>query len=298
MGYPAPLPSDVRDRIGEAYRRLRACDLCPRRCGADRARGETGRCGVGGRARVASAGPHFGEERPLVGTGGSGTVFLGGCNLGCVFCQNHDIAHRPAGPERSPAALAGLFLALQGAGCVNVNWVTPTHVLPQLLAGAARARLRGLRIPIVYNTSAYDAVDALRLLDGVVDVYMPDLKWVDPEVGRRLAGAPDYWDAARAAVREMHRQVGDLVVDARGVAVRGLLVRHLVMPGDLAGTAEVVRFLAEEISSRTYLNVMAQYRPAGPARGAPGLDRRISRSEHRRAVSVARAAGLRRLDRG
>ncbi len=297
MGDPAPLPSDVRDRIGEAYRRLRACDLCPRRCGADRTQGETGRCGVGVRARVASAGPHFGEERPLVGTGGSGTVFLGGCNLGCVFCQNHDIAHRPAGPERSVTGLAGLFLALQGAGCVNVNWVTPTHVLPQLLAGAARARLRGLRIPIVYNTSAYDAVDALRLLDGVVDVYMPDLKWVDPEVGRRLAGAPDYWDAARAAVREMHRQVGDLVVDARGVAVRGLLVRHLVMPGGLAGTAEVVRFLADEISPHTYLNVMAQYRPAGPGRGVSGLDRRPTRAEVRRATALARAAGLHRLER-
>lgn len=300
MPIPACLKSLEDGRLGaslrEAWRRLRSCELCPRRCRVDRLRGERGFCRTGRRARVASAGPHFGEEGPLVGTGGSGTVFFSGCNLLCRFCQNWELSWEGEGREVSPTELARTFLGLAGRGCHNVNLVTPSHVVPQILSAAALATRRGLAIPLVYNSSGYDAVETLRLLDGVVDVYMPDLKWVDPEVGERLAAAPDYWDAAREAVREMHRQVGDLVLDERGVAVRGLLVRHLVMPGGLAGTREVMAFLAREISPRTYVNVMAQYRPVGDARELPPLDRRVTRAEHAQALAEARRAGLDRVD--
>jgi putative pyruvate formate lyase activating enzyme len=282
--------------LREAWRRLRSCELCPRRCRVDRLRGERGFCRTGRRARVASAGPHFGEEAPLVGAGGSGTVFFSGCNLLCRFCQNWELSWEGEGREVSPAGLAGTFLGLERRGCHNVNLVTPSHVVPQILAAAALAARRGLTVPLVYNSSGYDAVETLRLLDGVVDIYMPDLKWASPEVGERLAAAPDYGEAARAAVREMHRQVGDLIVDERGVAVRGLLVRHLVMPGGLAGTREVMAFLAREVSPDTYVNVMAQYRPVGDARELPPLDRRVTRAEHADAVAEARRAGLWRID--
>ncbi|GAB4261853.1 MAG: radical SAM protein [Deferrisomatales bacterium] len=281
---------------GEAYRRMASCRLCPRRCGVDRLRGERGFCRTGRRAKVASAGPHFGEEAPLVGVGGSGTVFFSECNLRCVFCQNWDISWEGAGDEVGLGELARLMLALQARGCHNINWVTPSHVVPQLLGATVRAARRGLSVPLVYNTSGYDAVETLRLLDGVVDIYMPDLKWISPEVGRELAGAPDYWEVAREAVREMHRQVGDLELDARGIARRGLLVRHLVMPEGLAGTEQVMEFLAREISPRTYVNVMAQYRPMGRARTTPPLDRRPTSKEYAEAVEAARRAGLTRLD--
>ncbi len=300
MAEPAYVGAWRSGRLGEAvrsaYARLAACDLCPRRCGVDRLRGEQGFCRTGLRAKVASAGPHFGEERPLVGHGGSGTVFFAECNLRCAFCQNWDISQEGAGHEAPLPELARTFLALERLGCHNINFVTPSHVVPQILGAVALAVRRGLSAPLVYNTSGYDAVETLRLLDGVVDIYMPDLKWVDPGVGDRLAGAPDYWEVAREAVREMHRQVGDLVVDERGVAVRGLLVRHLVMPGGLAGTEAVMRFLAEEISPNTYVNVMAQYRPGGDAWKNPPRDRRVSPEEYREAVETTRRAGLRRLD--
>ncbi len=279
-----------------AWRRMRSCDLCPRRCGVDRVGGERGFCRTGRRAVLASAGPHFGEEAPLVGTGGSGTVFFAECNLRCRFCQNWDLSWEGAGREAGLPELARVFLGLERRGCHNLNLVTPSHVVPQILGGLALAARRGLSVPLVYNTSAYDAVETLRLLGGVVDLYMPDLKWVSPDVGERLAGAADYWEVAREAVREMHRQVGDLVVDDRGIAVRGLLVRHLVMPGGLAGTREVMAFLAEEISRDTYVNVMAQYHPVGDARGIPPLDRCPSRAEHAQAVALARQAGLWRID--
>lgn len=285
--------------LGEAWRRLRSCELCPRRRRVNRLEGEWGFCRTGRRARVASAGPHFGEEAPLVGppgSGGSGTVFFSGCNLLCRFCQNWELSWEGEGREVSPAELARTFLALQRQGCHNVNLVTPSHVVPQILAAVALAGRRGLSVPLVYNTSGYDAVETLRLLDGVVDIYMPDLKWAGPAVGKRLAAAPDYWEVAREAVREMHRQVGDLVLDDRGIAVRGLLVRHLVMPGGLAETREVMAFLAREISPETYVNVMAQYRPVGDARELPPLDRRITRAEHAEALAEARRAGLRRID--
>ncbi|MHB8764071.1 MAG: radical SAM protein [Deferrisomatales bacterium] len=281
--------------VARAYRGLARCELCPRRCGVNRLRGERGFCRTGLRAKVASAGPHFGEEAPLVGTGGSGTVFFAECNLRCRFCQNWDLSWEGAGAEAGLPRLARTLLALERQGCENINFVTPSHAVPQLLGAVALAARRGLGLPLVYNTSAYDSVDTLRLLDGVVDLYLPDLKWTDPEVGKRLAGAPDYWEVAKDAVREMHRQVGDLVTDGRGVARRGLMVRHLVMPGGLAGTERVAQFLAREISPRTYLNVMAQYRPVGLARETPPLGRRPTRQEHREAVAIARRAGLTRV---
>jgi putative pyruvate formate lyase activating enzyme len=260
-------------------------------------------------AQVASYGPHFGEERPLVGRGGSGTIFFAGCNLQCVFCQNHDISQPAARSPKlrhewlAPAKrLAQIMLDLQAAGCENINLVSPSHVVPQILAGVAAAADGGLRLPLVYNSGGYDAVHTLRLLDGVVDIYMPDVKYSDPAVAERLSSAADYIVRNRAAVKEMHRQVGDLVVDERGVATRGLLVRHLVLPDGLGGTADVARFLAEEVSRDTYINIMDQYRPAFRTAREDfeplysGMCRPVSGAEHRAAVDEARAAGLWRFD--
>ncbi|MCU0563053.1 MAG: radical SAM protein [Desulfobacterales bacterium] len=287
----------LRERVREARDRLTACTLCPRRCGVNRLGGERGVCGAGALANVSSAGPHFGEEAPLVGTHGSGTIFLGHCNLRCLFCQNFEISHLGEGQEIDAGALAGCMLALQRQGCHNINLVTPSHVVPQILAALEPAIDGGLSVPIVYNSSGYDGLDALRLLDGLVDIYMPDFKFWDPAVAHRLCGAADYPEVARQAIREMHRQVGDLEIDDAGLARRGLLVRHLVMPGGRAGTAHVMEFLASEVSVRTYVNVMSQYRPCGRAAEVPGVDVAVTAADYRRAVAEARAAGITRLDR-
>jgi putative pyruvate formate lyase activating enzyme len=286
-----------RAREGEA--RLRDCDLCPRRCGADRAAGETGECGVGVLAVVASHGAHHGEERVLSGRAGSGTVFFSGCNLHCRFCQNRDISHEISGAALDAAELAGVFLQLQALGCHNLNLVTPSHVVPQIVAALDVAAQRGLSLPVVYNTSGYDAVETLALLDGVVDIYMPDLKTLDEGFAGQDLTAIDYPEVATAAIAEMHRQVGDLVVAGDGLAVRGLLVRHLVMPGMSADSAAVLDWLAA-LSPATFVNVMGQYRPCGDAaRGACGEDlrRRPDSSELVAALSAADAAGLRRAGR-
>lgn len=287
-------------RAAAAVEALAACRVCPRACGVNRLRDQTGVCRIGRRARVASFFPHHGEEDCLRGWGGSGTIFLGGCNLRCVFCQNHDISHVPAGRAVTAEQLAAIMLELQAAGCHNLNWVTPSHVVPQLLEALALAAERGLRLPIVYNTSSYDALETLRWLDGVVDIYLPDFKFWDPAVARRLAHAPDYPAVARAALREMHRQVGDLVCDASGLARRGVLVRHLVLPGGLAGTRAVAEWLARELSPDTYVNLMAQYHPDGPVRAAPAqfpeLSRPLEPGEFATALAEARAAGLHRFD--
>ena len=287
---------ELQRRAAVALDTLRACRLCPMACGCDRLAGRMGRCRTGRRARVTSHGPHFGEEAPLVGRGGSGTIFLAFCNLRCVFCQNHQISALGEGAEASPPELASMMLALQEAGCENINLVSPTHVVPQILEALVIATEAGLRLPLVYNTGGYDALDTLRLLDGVVDIYMPDMKWADEPTGRRFSRVPGYPAANRAAVREMHRQVGNLVTDERGVAVRGLLVRHLVMPNRLAGTADTVRFLASDISPHTYLNVMAQFRPCHLAGRHPEIARPISSEEYAEAVELAHGAGLHRLD--
>jgi putative pyruvate formate lyase activating enzyme len=289
-------PDALEARVARAQARLARCDLCPRGCGVDRAAGEFGVCATGRHAILSSAGPHFGEEFPLVGTGGSGTIFVAGCNLGCDFCQNAEISHERIGREVTADEWAGRMLDLQRRGCHNVNVVTPTHVVPALLEAVAVAARGGLRLPIVYNCGGYESVSTLRLLEDVVDIYMPDFKFGDPAPALRYTGIPDYPERARAAIREMHRQVGDLAIDPQGIATRGLLVRHLVLPDGLAGTAEVCEFLAREISRDTYVNVMGQYHPAGRLAALGPLGRRIRPEEFHDAMATARAAGLRRFD--
>ncbi len=287
----------LRARQERLQQRLQSCDLCPRRCRVNRLNGEVGICSTPAKARVASAGPHPGEERPLVGRSGSGTIFFAGCNLGCIFCQNFDIS---AYPERSSRevdeqALGQVMLRLAGLGCPNINLVTPTHVIPTILGAIRWAAGRGLNVPLVYNSGGYDSVDVLEALDGVVDIYMPDFKYWSPEVAGQLCDAPDYPEIARAAIREMHRQVGDLQINEEGIAERGLLVRHLVLPGDLADSEKILLYLAQEISQDTFVNVMAQYRPAYRAHEHPPLDRPVQRAEVARAHTLAKKAGLSRV---
>jgi len=283
-------------RLEEALHVMEACCLCPRSCGADRLNDQTGYCRTGRRVRVASYNAHFGEEAPLAGRNGSGTIFFSSCNLLCSFCQNFEISHLNEGIEASPDQIAGMMIALMERGCHNINLVTPTHVMPQMLEALEIAIGHGLAIPIVYNTGGYESVEALRLLDGIVDIYMPDFKFWEESWAERFCQAPDYPDVARAAIREMHRQVGDLVLDREGLAVRGLLIRHLVMPNGAAGTAGIMSFLAEEISVDTYVNVMDQYRPCGRADKDPAINRRLTSLEYREAVAATKAAGLHRLD--
>jgi len=299
MSWPAYLDlhatGELARRADAASCLLEQCRVCPRECLAQRLHGERGVCQVGDQAMVSSYGPHFGEERPLVGTGGSGTIFLTHCNLCCVFCQNADISQGDEGRITSAHELAQIMLTLQRMGCHNINFVTPTHQVPQILRALVLAAGQGLRLPLVYNCGGYESLQTLRLLDGVVDIYMPDFKYADAAAARQYSGVEGYPEVARAAFAEMHRQVGDLVPDRRGIATRGLLVRHLVLPNGLAGTGEVVRFLAG-LSPGTYVNVMDQYRPCYRAHEHPALTRRPTRAEIQEAVRMARAAGLSRLD--
>ena len=287
---------ELKQRRERALSLLASCRLCPRQCGANRLENEQGFCRTGRWAVTAGSAPHFGEERPLVGAGGSGTIFFSHCNLGCVFCQNYEISHLGQGVETTPGQLAAMMLSLQKQGCHNINLVTPSHVVAQILEALPLAIEAGLRLPLVFNTSGYDSVETLTLLDGVIDIYLPDFKFWDRASAKRLAGAPDYPERARAAILEMHRQVGDLVVNEEGLAERGLLLRHLVMPGGLAETGGILRFIAEEISINTYVNVMDQYRPCGEAQAFPPLDRSLRAEEYQEALCLAHTAGLRRLD--
>lgn len=286
---------ELRRRADAALKLLEHCVVCPHECGTDRTRSLGAFCRASALARVASFGPHFGEEPPLVGAGGSGTIFFGRCTMRCVYCQNYDISQRDSGDEVTAGELAEIMVSVQQAGCENVNFVSPTHFTPQILDALDLAAARGLRVPLVWNTGGYERVETLRLLDGVVDVYLPDAKYADEETARRLSGVRDYPRRMREALREMHRQVGDLVTDERGVARRGLMVRHLVLPNGLAGTAAIARFIAEELSPDTYVNVMAQYRPEYRASEYEELRRRPTAEELAEAVRVARAAGLRRV---
>jgi putative pyruvate formate lyase activating enzyme len=285
-----------RDRVEKALALMTSCRLCPRECGVNRMKGETGYCRTGRQARIASYTAHFGEEAPLVGRHGSGTLFFSSCNLLCSFCQNFDISHHNEGIAVEPDQMAGMMLQLMERGCHNINLVTPTHVTPQILEALNIAIRNGLSIPIVYNCGGYESVETLRLLEGIVDIYMPDFKFWDSSWSERFCHAPDYPDAARAAIREMHRQVGDLMIDEEGIAVRGLLVRHLVMPNSVAGSADIMEFLSTEISPETYVNVMDQYRPCGKATQDPEINRRLSSEDYRDAVAAAKKAGLHRLD--
>lgn len=275
---------------------LKDCTLCPRECHVDRTAGERGYCRTGELPFVSSWGPHFGEERPLVGRHGSGTVFFGNCNLGCIFCQNYSISHLGEGSEISHEELAGIMVSLQESGCHNINLVTPTHQVAAIAKAFALARGMGLRLPMLYNCGGYESLETLKILEGVIDIYMPDFKYADNACAARYSGAPDYPERAKAAMREMHRQVGDLVLDGRGIAVKGLLVRHLVLPSGIAGTDEFARFIAEEISKDTYVNIMDQYHPCYKAFDHPPLDRRLTEKEYSDAVACAMKAGIRRID--
>jgi putative pyruvate formate lyase activating enzyme len=289
---------ELDQRVAAAWAHLEDCDLCARYCHVNRRRTTTGAvCRTGERAVVNGYGAHHGEEDPLRGWNGSGTIFFSWCSLRCVFCQNWEISQKGIGREVAPDELAGMMLALQAEGCHNINLVTPSHVVAQILAAVAIAARRGLCLPLVYNTGGYDSPEALALLDGVIDIYMPDMKYGDSDSARQYSKVRNYWEVNQAAVREMYRQVGDLQIDEGGLARRGLLVRHLVLPGDLANTESVLAFLATEISRNTYLNLMNQYFPCYRAWDYPPLDRPIARDEYERAVALADKYGLHRRDR-
>lgn len=294
--YPAYLglsKAELEKRVQALYELASPCRLCPRQCRVRRDRGERGFCRTGLKPWVASFGPHFGEERELVGRYGSGTIFFSGCNLGCVFCQNFTISQLGEGEEITVEDLAKLMLRLQDIGCHNVNLVTPTHQAPMIVEALGIARDEGLEIPLVWNCGGYESVEVLRLLEGIVDIYMPDFKYGDNSVAAKYSNAPDYFERAAEALKEMQRQVGDLVVK-NGIAVRGLIVRHLVLPQGLAGTEKVLKFIRDEISPETYVNIMAQYYPTHRAGEFPELSRRITSAEYKEALALAQSLGLRR----
>jgi len=288
----------LQERIEQAYAITKSCALCPRGCGINRHEGQRGFCRGPKNAVVYSHHPHFGEELPLVGRSGSGTIFFSNCNLRCVFCQNWPIAHAGRGREISDEQLADRMLDLQRMGCHNINVVTPTHVMPNILGAVRIALHKGLRLPLCYNTSGYERLEMIRLLDGIVDIYLPDLKFMDGHQAERYndASAADYPDRAQAAIVEMHRQVGDLVVDERGIALRGLMVRHLVMPNRIAGTQAFVGWVAANLSKNTYVNIMSQYRVEHKAFEYPAIGRAITPQEYVEAIDWARGAGLTNLD--
>lgn len=286
----------LEQRVRVAKEHLHHCNLCGRACGVDR-REEKGACNTGVLAEVASYAPHFGEEDPLRGSQGSGTIFFSWCNLSCQYCQNYDISQHGRGRVAEAEELATMMLSLQERGCHNINLVSPTHVTAPILEAVLIATRAGLRLPLVWNTGGYDSGAALKLLEGVVDIYMPDMKYADANTGRRYSKVKGYPEINQAAVKEMHRQVGDLILDGNSVAQRGLLVRHLVLPEGLAGTASIASFLVGEISANTYINIMDQYRPCYKAHELPPLDRPIAREEYTEAVEQASEAGLHRFDR-
>ena len=280
---------------GELHRRiqllnetLKTCRLCPRKCEVNRFNGETGYCGAKLDLMVSSAFPHFGEESPLVGHFGSGTIFLTHCNLLCIFCQNHDISHLGKGEHFTLSDMSRTMVKLQELGCHNINFVTPTHYAPQILSSLPEAIEMGLRLPIVYNCSGYESIEVIRLLDGVVDIYMPDIKYLDETYARRFSNALDYPRVIKEVLKEMHRQVGDLAMNSEGIAERGLLIRHLVMPGGVASSERVLKFIAEEISVHSYVNIMNQYRPEYRAHEFAEINRRITHKEYIEAIQLAK----------
>jgi putative pyruvate formate lyase activating enzyme len=287
---------ELAQRAKALYAFFRSCQLCPRRCRINRLKGETGVCGATSRVQVASAHPHFGEETPLVGSHGSGTIFFSHCNLLCAYCQNWQISHGGEGALLSDEGLGRMMLRLQDLGCHNINLVTPTHYAPNIVQALRSAAAAGLRIPLVYNCGGYEPLEALELLDGIVDIYLADFKYADPCMAERYSrGARDYPEVAAAAIAEMRRQVGDLTIGANGVARRGLMIRHLVLPDNIAGTDRFVSLVAEKLAPSTFVNLMSQYRPAHEAFERGELGRRIARQEYARAVEWAREAGLANL---
>ncbi|NIR53018.1 radical SAM protein [candidate division KSB1 bacterium] len=287
---------EFEERVHRALTLLESCTVCPRDCKVDRLRDDYAVCRTGRYAVVSSYFPHFGEEDCLRGWKGSGTIFFSNCNLKCVFCQNHDISQQARDRGVQPDRLAEMMLELQNRGCHNINFVTPEHVVPEILEALLIAIGNGLRLPIVYNTSAYDSLDSIHLMDGVVDIYMPDFKFWDPAKAKRYLKAEDYPEIARRVIKVMYRQVGDLLLDESGLAQRGLLLRHLVMPEDLEGTRRIMHWIATELSPTTYVNVMSQYHPAYKTDRYPEINRSLRSAEFRQAVKIAGEQGLRRLD--
>ena len=280
------------ETIQSAYHLLESCELCPRVCKVNRLDGEKGFCGIGAKAVVSSTGPHYGEESVLVGKGGSGTMFFAGCNLGCVFCQNSNISQLRHGNEVEIDDVVNIMLELQILGCVNINFVTPTHVVPHIIESVFLARERGLIIPVVYNCGGYESVGSLQLLEGTIDIYMPDAKYLNPDSSKEYSSAHNYPDVMKLALLEMHRQVGDLEVKD-GVAARGLLVRHLVMPENVTGSKEIIDFIVNEISGNTFVNVMEQYRPTFNAHNYPEINRPVTQQEFSKVYEYAKSQGLR-----
>ena len=283
---------ELRKRITSLNNMLGKCELCPRLCQVNRLQGELGFCRAGAQLQISSAFPHFGEEAPLVGTGGSGTIFSTHCNLRCLFCQNYDISHQGNGETISSEQLAHIMHTLQERGCHNINLVTPTHYLPQIIAALPSAIDGGLHIPLVYNCGGYESLEIIKLLDGIIDIYMPDVKCADRGVAEQYIQAPDYPEVVKGVVKEMHRQAGDLHINEGGMAERGLLIRHLVMPQELAGTRDIMHFIASEISCNSYVNIMNQYRPEYKSCNFPELNRAITHREYDEAIACAHAEGL------
>ena len=283
--------------VQKARDMLVSCCVCPRDCGTDRTQDEKGFCESGYLPEVSSFSPHFGEESPLVGRQGSGTIFMTHCNLGCLFCQNYAISHLGEGRKIPIPKLAKIMMELQRLGCHNINFVSPTHFVPQICEALPHAIEMGLEVPLVYNTGGYDSLETLRLLDGIFDIYMPDFKYTQSEISQKYSQAADYHQMAKRAIKEMHRQVGDLEIDDQGIARRGLLVRHLVLPVGYAGTRDAMRFLAKEISQNTYVNIMDQYYPCGNIPVDSPLQRRVTSEEYNEAIAIAKEEGITRLDK-
>ena len=282
----------LAERIPRALGMLESCSLCPRNCRVNRIKGETGACGIPNRAKVYGYMPHFGEEPPLSGHGGSGTMFFSGCSLGCCFCQNYEISIQQQGDWVDPGQIATAMVRLRGRGCHNINFVTPTHVVPFILQAVDQALDMGMDLPLVYNSSGYECPETLALLEGIMDIYLPDFKFWDPELARAACSAPDYPEVARQAVKIMQQQVGDLTVNSQGIAMSGLLVRHLVMPGTLKDTKEILFYLKESVSSHIHINLMSQYRPLWQADKVPEFSNHLDPKEFRAAVTAAKKLGI------
>jgi putative pyruvate formate lyase activating enzyme len=296
--YPSYLKlskKDLKERIEKLFEILKNCEICPRKCHVNRLKEEKGYCQIGYFPVVSAYHPHFGEESPLVGKYGSGTIFMTSCNLSCIYCQNYEISQLRMGKEVSFERLAEMMIELQNLGCHNINFVTPTHQVPQIVKALEIAIEKGLKIPLVYNTNSYDSVKILKLLDGIFDIYLPDAKYSNNEIAKKYSNAPNYFEIMKSAIKEMHRQVGDLIINEEGIVVRGLIIRHLVLPNNLAGSEKIFEFIAKEISKNTFLNIMDQYWPAYKACQYPELARRITNEEFQETMNLAKKFGLKRI---
>jgi putative pyruvate formate lyase activating enzyme len=285
---------DIKERIEKAYALLENCTVCPRECKVNRVKGEIGFCGIGTNPRVASYNVHHGEEPPISGTRGSGTIFFSGCNMKCKYCQNFPISQLRHGKEITTQELAEMMLYLQSKGCHNVNFVTPSHLIPQVLQSLSLAWEKGFNLPLVYNTSGYDSVKTLKLLDGIIDIYLPDMRYADDSIAKELSSAEDYVEINRLAIKEMYRQVGNLVIDEHGIAAKGLVIRHLILPHNQAGSEDIFRFIKTEVSEEAYVSLMGQYFPSYKAGECVSIDRKITPEEYESAVDSFFKAGLSR----